>query len=122
MKFNKITPSLIAQLIETFGKNAVFTDAETLDKHSRDYTENLSLLPEVVVEPQNTEGVATLLKFCNEQLIPVTVQGARSGLAGGALPAEGGVVLSMKRFDRILEIDNKNFQVKIGRASCRERV
>ena len=122
MKFNKVTPSIIAQLIEIFGANAVFNDAKTLDKHSRDYTENLSLLPEVVVEPQNTEGVATLLKFCNEQLIPVTVQGARSGLAGGALPAEGGVVLSMKRFDRILEIDNKNFQVTVEPAVITEHL
>jgi glycolate oxidase len=122
MVFNKITPAILRQLIDLFGKDAVFTDAETCDKHSRDFTENFQFLPEVVVEPQNTEGVSALLRLCNEQLIPVTVQGARSGLAGSALPVEGGVVLSMRRFDRILNIDTNNFQVTVEPAIITEHL
>jgi glycolate oxidase len=111
MLFNKLTPSLIAEITAAVGENAVFADIETRDKHSRDYAEHCQFMPDIVVAPQNTEGVSSLLKICNSARIPVTVQGARSGLAGGALPVEGGVALSMHRFDRILTIDSDNFQV-----------
>ncbi len=111
MLFNKLTPSLIAKITAAVGENAVFTDIETRDKCSRDYTEHLQFMPDIVVAPQNTEGVSALLKICNTARIPVTVQGARSGLAGAALPVEGGVAVSMHRFNRILTIDTDNFQV-----------
>ena len=99
------------QIAAAVGEDAVFTDIDTRDKHSRDYTGNCQFMPDIVVAPQNTEGVSALLKICNEARIPVTVQGARSGLAGAALPVESGVALSMHRFDRILTIDTDNFQV-----------
>ncbi len=120
MSFNKLTPSLIDLIVQTLGQAAVFVDAETREKHSRDYTEDLHFTPEVVVEPENTEGVSALLKICNLHKIPVTVQGARSGLAGSALPVLGGVALSMRRFDRILSIDTNNFQVTVEPAVITE--
>ena len=55
--------------------------------------------------------VSALMQVCHTERIPVTVRGAGSGLAGGALPVAGGLVLSMKRFDKILHIDERNFQV-----------
>jgi glycolate oxidase len=122
MIFNKLTPHLIAQIAQAIGQDAVFSDAEMLDKHSRDYTENLQFLPEIVVEPKNTEGVSALLKICHAHKIPVTIQGARSGLAGSALPVLGGVALSMKRFDKILEIDTANFQVTVEPAVITEQL
>jgi glycolate oxidase len=120
MNFNKITPAILKKIVKALGQDSVFTDDETRDKHSRDYTENFEFLPEIVVEPKNTEGVSAVLKICNAHKIPVTVQGARSGLAGGALPFFGGVALSMKRFDRILEIDKQNFQVTVEPAVITE--
>jgi glycolate oxidase len=122
MIFNKLTPHLITEIAQAIGQDAVFSDAEMLDKHSRDYTENLQFLPEIVVEPKNTEGVSALLKICNAHKIPVTIQGARSGLAGAALPVLGGVALSMKRFDKILDIDLKNFQVTVEPAVVTEQL
>jgi glycolate oxidase len=120
MVYNKITPYLIELIAQAVGTDAVFSDAEMLEKHSRDYTENLQFLPEIVVEPRNTEGVSALLKICNDHRIPVTTQGARSGLAGAALPVLGGAVLSMKRFDKILNIDKANFQVTVEPAVITE--
>jgi glycolate oxidase len=120
MFFNKISPQLIELITQAIGTEAVFSDAEMRDKHSRDYTENLQYLPEIVVEPRHTEAVSALLKICNDHKIPVTVQGARSGLAGAALPVLGGVVLSMKRFDKILDIDTNNFQVTVEPAVITE--
>jgi glycolate oxidase len=104
------------------GDNAVFTDAHVREQHSRDYTENLQFLPDIVVEPNNTAEVSAVLKICNDHKIPVTVQGARSGLSGAALPLNGGLVLSMRRFDKILNIDATNFQVTVEPAVITEQL
>lgn len=111
MKNTKITADLLAQIKQAVGSDCVFTDAETLDKHSRDQSKNLYFSPEIVVMPRDTEGVSRLMTICNTHLIPVTVQGGLSGLSGAALTVEGGIALSMARFDKILNIDKANFQV-----------
>jgi glycolate oxidase len=51
------------------------------------------------------------MAYCNEKNIPVTPRGAGTGLSGGALPVHGGVALDMKRFNKILKVDKRNFQV-----------
>jgi glycolate oxidase len=109
-KFNKITPAFIKNLTHLLGSSAVFTQADKLEKHARDFCQDLYFLPDVVVAPANTEEVSRVMALCNKHRIPVTVQGARSGLTGSALAIHGGVVLSMERFDKILEIDEKNYQ------------
>lgn len=61
--------------------------------------------PLVVALPETIEQVATLLRYANEASIPVVARGAGTGLSGGALPLEKGILLVMARFNRILEID-----------------
>jgi glycolate oxidase len=73
----------------------------------------LLFVPEVVLKPETTEEVSKIMHFCFENNIPVTPSGARTGLSGGALPIHGGVVLSMERFNKIIEIDEKNHQVTV---------
>ncbi len=109
--FNKTTPEFIDKLTRVLGKGAVFTNTEKLEKHARDFTKDLFFLPDVVVTPSDTKEVSEVMALCNEHFVPVTVQGARSGLTGSALTAHGGVALSMEKFDKILEIDEKNYQV-----------
>ena len=111
MKNNRITPSVLSEIQAAVGSDCLYHDAETLNLHSSDESKNLYYSPEIVVIPRDTEGVSRLMKICNEHNIPVTVQGGLSGLSGAALPIEGGVALSMKRFDKILNIDKANFQV-----------
>lgn len=89
----------------------MLTDNEHLERCASDHTEDLRYMPEVVVQPGTTQEVATLMKYCNEQHISVTPRGAGTGLSGGALPVSGGVVLDMKRFNKILHVDKRNFQV-----------
>ena len=110
-KFNKITPAFITKLTGLIGSAAVLTQMEKLEKHARDFCKDLYFLPEVVVVPANTEEVSKIMALCNKHRIPVTVQGALSGLTGSALAIHGGVALSMERFDQIIEIDEKNYQV-----------
>ena len=53
------------------------------------------------------------MKYCNNQNIPVTPCGARTGLSGGSLPVCGGVAMSMERFNKIIEIDERNLQATV---------
>ena len=62
-------------------------------------------LPMVVALPESEAQVAQLLKLCHAERVPVVARGAGTGLAGSALPHGGGVLLSMAKFNRILEID-----------------
>ncbi len=108
---NKITPNLLAQFELIVGADFIFTDAESFEKYGKDETERLHYNPDVVVKPRTPEEIASLLKLCNEHLIPVTPRGGGTGLSGGALPHLGGLVISMERFNTILEIDDRNLQV-----------
>lgn len=84
-----------------------------LEKYSADATENLEFYPDVVLKPNSVEEISKIVAFCNENLLPITPRGAGTGLAGGALPIKGGVVLSVENLNQIIEIDEKNFQVKV---------
>ncbi len=70
-------------------------------------------MPAAVVRPANTKEVSEILKVCNRYKIPVTPRGAGTGLAGGAIPTHKGVVLSMERFNKILQIDELNLQATV---------
>src|SRR3989441_6290248 len=65
-------------------------------------------LADVVVFPRSTEEVAAAVRLANAEGLPFVARGAGTGLAGGCLPAEGGVVIALTRMNRILEIDYAN--------------
>jgi len=95
------------------GAEFVLVDEESLQRYGRDETENLLFPPEVVLKPTDTQAIQSILKYCNQQHIPVTARGAGTGLSGGALPHLGGVSLSTERMNRIVEIDERNLQVTV---------
>ena len=64
--------------------------------------------PLLVVLPETVEQVSRILQYCNENKIKVVPRGAGTGLSGGALPLEDCVLLSMGKFNKILEIDYQN--------------
>jgi glycolate oxidase len=113
MKFNPLTPALLEEMSRIVGVENIYGDKETLFTHSQDYTENLSFLPEVVVKPGSAAEISEILKICNRENIPATPRGAGTGLSGGALPLFGGVVIAMERFNRILDIDERNLQATV---------
>ncbi len=103
----------IGRFIEICGSDSVHTDQDTLDRYGQDETEDLHFPPEVVLRPNNVDQVSAILSYCNENVIPVTPIGARTGLSGGALSLYGGVGMSMERFDSILAIDTNNLQATV---------
>jgi len=113
MEFNKITAELLSAIKAIVGDDAVISQHEGMEKYSHDETEDLTYYPEVVVKPKSAEEISALMKLCNQHLIPVTPRGAGTGLSGGALAIKGGVLLSMERFNQILNIDEENLQATV---------
>ena len=110
MQFQSISEKHILYFQEFLGERCITNEAVKTD-YGHDHTEDLLFIPEVVLKPQTTEEVSEIMRFCYENKIPVTPSGARTGLSGGALPIHKGVVMSMERFNKIIEIDEKNHQV-----------
>jgi len=79
-------------------------------------------MPDFVVRPENAQQISGILRLCSEEGIPVTPRGAGSGLAGGAVPVNGGLVLDMSGMNRIIEIDIGNLQVIVEPGIVQERL
>jgi glycolate oxidase len=99
---------ILEALARVLPAETLSAEAEALDGHAHDETEDLTARPDVVVTPRSEEEVVRLLAAAGELEIPVTPQGALTGLSGGALPVRGGVALDLRLLDRILEIDRGN--------------
>ena len=69
--------------------------------------------PDVVVRPLRTEEVSKILKLAYHQEVPVTTRGAGTGLAGGAVPLKGGIVLDMSTMNRVIDVDVANIQAEV---------
>jgi glycolate oxidase len=113
MQYNKVSETQIKQFKSIVGEPFVIIDSESMEAYSHDYTEDLKFYPEVVVKPRTAEEVSEILIICNNDNIPVTARGAGTGLSGGALAVHGGVILAMERFNQIIDIDERNFQVTV---------
>ena len=104
---------MVEELVKIIDRSQVILDADKRYPYGSDHTEDFHFLPDVVVLPESSEDVSKVVRFCNDKGIPVTVRGAGTGLSGAALPIHGGIVLSMERMNRILEIDEQNFTVTL---------
>jgi len=113
LDYNKLTSITFDRLKAIVGDDHFFTNAEKLEKYGSDETEDLVYLPEVAVCPTTVEQISQIARLCNDNNIPLTTRGAGTGLSGGALPIKGGVVLSMEKFNHILNIDTRNLQATV---------
>ncbi len=100
--------SLRREMEELLGKGAVLSDPEELLVYESDGLTLFRALADFVVFPQTAEQVAALVRLANRESIPFVARGAGTGLSGGCLPAEGGLVISLMRMNRILEVDYAN--------------
>jgi glycolate oxidase len=113
VEYKKINIDDLAVLKEIVGTDFVFSDEDKLLEYSSDETEDLSYPPEVVLKPKTTEEISRIITYCNDKSISITPCGARTGLSGGSLPIKGGIALSTERLNSIIEIDERNLQVKV---------
>lgn len=110
MAYTKVTPEILSSLKKIIGDEFVINDEYNLEIYSKDYTEDFRFPPEVIVKPETPEQISEIIKLANQFKIPVYPRGGGTGLSGGALPVLGGICLSMERFNKILELDELNFQ------------
>lgn len=113
MAFAEVSTDIITQFETIVGKQNVILDEEDRHHYSHDETEDYSFLPDVVIKPRTPEEISAILKLCNHHIIPVTPRGGGTGLSGGSLPIQKGVVISMERFNSILSIDELNLQATV---------
>ena len=89
------------------------TAANQLQTYECDGLTNFRIMPGAVVLPRTAEQVQAVIRICARHKIPFVARGSGTGLSGGALPAEGGIVISFARMNRILEIDIPNQRVVV---------
>lgn len=112
-KWGKVSKNVLDSFRAIVGEEAVITELAAKQAYDHDHTEDFHFTPDVVLIPSEAKQVAQLLAICNDHEIPVTVRGAGTGLSGGALAVEGGVIMSMEKMNRVLEIDEANFQATV---------
>lgn len=110
--YNKLTPEIIAQ-IQSVSDHVLTGDDINPDYEKDEMPIYGTHMPDLVVQPRSTEETAAVMKICYENTIPVTPRGAGTGLAGGAVPLFGGVVMDMSKMNRIKGYDMKNFVVEV---------
>ncbi len=111
MDYNKVSPAVIDELKNIAGAANVVTDPETLENYSHDETPRYKAMPEAVVKPDSTEQVSRIMRLAHANTIPVTPRGGGTCLSAGAVPIHAGIVLSLERMTRVLEIDHDNMMV-----------
>jgi glycolate oxidase len=104
--------AFVESLRAALGERGVADDPATLDAAAADAL-GRGHAPDLVVRPADTVQVAAVARLCQQHLVPLVVRGAGTGYTGGAVPTRGGVVLSVERLNRILEIDPVNLTVVV---------
>jgi glycolate oxidase len=108
-----ISPAFVAELRGALGDAHVVTEPEQLRVYECDGLTGHRAVPEVVVLPGSVEEVQAVVRACHREGVPFVARGAGTGLSGGATPTAGGVVVSLARMDRILEIDLEGQRVVV---------
>ena len=97
-----------ADLRRIVARESVLADEESLRPYECDGLSAYRRLPLVVVLPDTVAQVQGVVRYCHQHGIPVVARGAGTGLSGGALPIEQGIVLSLAKFNDIVSIDADN--------------
>ncbi len=111
-KINKETISkkeyIFKNLAKIINPENVLSHADEIKPYETDGLSAYTQTPLAVVMPENTEEVSNILKFCHKENIKVVPRGAGTGLSGGALPLNDAILLSLGKFNKIIEIDFEN--------------
>src|SRR6266481_6824260 len=96
------------QLKRILAADEMSFEASVLERHAGDKW-FATHKPDAVALPRSTKSVSAILRFASKHRIPVTPRGAGHGYVGGAVPIQGGIVLSLARMNRIIEINTADF-------------
>ena len=108
-----IADAVLAELQAITGPAGLLSEPEQLRTYECDALTALRALPLAVLLPTSTEQVQAIVRVCHRERLPFVGRGSGTGLSGGALPVENGVVISLARMNRILEVDFANARVVV---------
>jgi glycolate oxidase len=101
------------ELWRALGPEKLVVEPEQLRVYECDGLTGHRAIPELVVLPESTEEVQTVVRACHRERVPFVARGAGTGLSGGATPVAGGVVVSLARMNRILDVDLESQRVVV---------
>ena len=122
MTIENVTTSFLDQLKSDFPQGFFTQAKEDLQEYGKDWTKVYAPNPTVVCFPTSTEEVSKLLKLCTAHQMAVVPSGGRTGLAGGAVAANGEVVLSFEKMRKIGEIDPLALTVSVQSGAVTEAI
>ena len=102
-----VTEPFVDAVVAVVGAGHVLRDQATRHAYGTDALQR-GHPADLVVRPATTSQVAAVARLCHQARVPLVPRGAGTGYTGGAVPVHGGVVVSLERLDRILEIDEEN--------------
>jgi glycolate oxidase len=103
--------SILQKFRTIVGERGLISSPAELRTYECDALTNFRVMPSAVLLPSSTEHVQAILRLCHANRIPFVARGSGTGLSGGALPVEQGIVISLSRMNRILEVDIPNARV-----------
>ncbi len=106
-------PRIIDEFRSVVGDAGLITGPEQLRTYECDGLTNFRVVPSAVLLPFSAEQVQAVVGICYRERIPFVARGSGTGLSGGALPFEGGIVISLARLNRVLEVDIPNSRVVV---------
>src|SRR5947208_3611867 len=104
---------LLHHLSEIVGPRSVLTEDAQLRTYECDGLTNFRVVPSAVVLPSTAGQVQAIVRLCHRERLPFVARGSGTGLSGGALPVQGGIVISLSRLNRILNVDIPNARVVV---------
>lgn len=113
MDFKSLNQDHINLLKSMVPADRFSTGDSVLDLHSKDESRYPACRPDVVIWPETVAEVAAIVKYANENLIPVTGWGSGSSIEGNPIPVQGGIVLDFAQMNRILDIRPEDFQADV---------
>jgi glycolate oxidase len=106
-----LPPALVEEISRILGPEGVIADSAGLRTYECDGLTGHRVAPALVALPRSTTEVQAVVRACHRQRVPFVPRGAGTGLSGGALPCADGIVISVARMNRILEIDLESGRV-----------
>jgi glycolate oxidase len=104
---------IVEQFERAIGTESVITEPVQLVTYECDALPHLRNTPEIVLLPRSAADVQAIVRICNKEGVPFVARGHGTGLSGGALPVPGGVVISLAKLNRVLDIDIPNRRVTV---------
>ncbi|MCE5328744.1 FAD-binding protein [bacterium] len=111
--YKKIDDSDIKFLQDLLGSERVFSGSNINEDYSHDELNTVKAYPEVLVEITNTQEVSKIMKYAYDNDIAVVARGSGTGLVGSSVPIHGGIMISMSKMNKILEIDDENLTLTV---------